>query len=144
MATKIRHTGLVVRDIDSSLKFYSGLLGLPIVSRHIEEGEYISNLVGIQNVKLEWAKLQDKNGIIVELLHYHSRPDNFSESAYPSDRHGASHVAFTINEIDKLYLTLLANNIHCNSVPLVSPDGKVKVLYCHDPEGILVELVEEL
>jgi len=144
MATEIRHAGLVVRDIESSLKFYSGLLGIPIISRRIEEGEFIERLVGIPNVKLEWAKLQDEKGIIVELLYYHSPTSDASEGNYPSNRHGASHIAFTIKGIDKLYALLCESKIHCNSVPLISPDGKVKVLYCHDPDGIIVELVEDI
>ena len=26
----------------------------------------------------------------------------------------------------------------------ISPDGKVKVVYCYDPEGNIIEVVEEL
>jgi len=26
--------------------------------------------------------------------------------------------------------------------PIASPDGKVRVAYCHDPEGVLMEMVE--
>ena len=28
--------------------------------------------------------------------------------------------------------------------PATNEDGKLKVVYCHDPEGVLIELVEEL
>ena len=28
--------------------------------------------------------------------------------------------------------------------PVVSPSGKAKVVYCYDPEGVLIELVEEI
>ena len=144
MTLKIRHAGIVVRDIDASLAFYSGLLGLPLLSRRIEEGEYIDLLVGIPNVRLEWAKLKDENGVFVELLQYHSHPNMTAEGNYPSNRHGSSHIAFTVKEIDALYRVLCGNKIHCNSAPQISPDGKVKVLYCHDPDGVAVELVEEL
>ena len=45
---------------------------------------------------------------------------------------------------EKLYTKLCNKGIHCNSEPLIAPDGKAKVLYCHDPDGIILELVEEL
>jgi len=144
VAATIRHIGLVVQDIDTSLKFYSGLIGLPVASRKIEEGVIIDRVVGIPNVKLEWAKLRDESGVILELLHYHSHPERPPCGFYPSNRHGASHVAFTVNNLDSLYEELSRRNIHCNSSPQMSSDGKVKVLYCHDPDGIPVELVEEL
>jgi catechol 2,3-dioxygenase-like lactoylglutathione lyase family enzyme len=144
MAVTIRHAGLVVQNIDVSIKFYSDLLGLPVASRKIEDGLFIAQIVGIPNVRLEWAKLRDENGIILELLQYHSHPDHLPLGNYPSNRHGASHVAFTVENLDAVYSKLLHKKVHCNSAPQTSPDGKTKVLYCYDPDGIPLELVEEL
>lgn len=139
-----RHIGFVVRDINKSLQFYAALLGLQIEKRSIEEGNYIDNVVGISGVKLEWAKLKIPGGILLELLQYHSHPDKANHQDYPSNRHGGGHAAFTVSNIDELYNKLISNNIHFNSEPQISPDGKAKVLYCHDPDGIILELVEEL
>ena len=144
MAVIIRHAGIVVRNIDKALEFYSGILGLQVSARKVEVGQFIDELVGISNVKLEWAKLSDGNGIILELLQYHSQADISDHQNYPSNRHGASHVAFTVENLDTLYKKLIETGLHCNSAPLRSSDGKVKVLYCHDPDGVAVELVEEL
>lgn len=140
-----RHTGLVVSDLGRSLEFYGGLLGLEVIGRKTEKGPYIDSLVGIKDVELEWIKMRTQDGYIIELLKYISHPDA-SSSAAParSNRLGCSHVAFTVNDIDSLYEKLTAEGFACNSKPQVSPDGKVKLVYAHDPDGIILELVQEI
>jgi catechol 2,3-dioxygenase-like lactoylglutathione lyase family enzyme len=138
-----RHTGLVVRDLERSLAFYRDLLGLEVWRRATEEGSYIENVVGISNVRLEWAKLKAPDGSVVELLQYHSHPDSAPVENSPSNRLGCSHVAFTVGDLDFTFSKLQLMGVHCNNEPQVSADGAAKVLYCHDPDGIILELVEE-
>ena len=57
---------------------------------------------------------------------------------------GASHVAFTVQDIEKLYQDLSKKNIKFNAPPQKSPDGLVKVTFCKDPDGTPIELVEIL
>ena len=148
MTTKIkrtRHTGLVVENIDRSLKLYRDILGFKVWRREFEApGRYIESLVGIPGVQVEYAKLQVGDGTLVELLQYHSHPEKAPAKPYPANRHGASHIAFTVSNLESLHKELVAAGFHCNSEPLRSPDGKVQVLYCHDADGIILELVEEL
>jgi catechol 2,3-dioxygenase-like lactoylglutathione lyase family enzyme len=148
MISSIRHAGIVVRDIDVSLKFYSDMLGLKLYRRHIEEpGEFIDRLVGIDNVKLEWAKVIIPNGGLIELLQYHSHPDSEGSEEpgpNPSNRLGCSHVCLTVDNLSELHEKLAKNGYICNSEPLISPDNKVKILYCHDPDGVILELIEDL
>ncbi len=147
VASRVRHIGFVVRDLEKSLKFYCGILGLTIYKREIEEGEYIENLVGIKGVRLEWAKLNVPEGGLIELLSYRSHPDPEvlkKPEPIPSNRLGSGHVALTVTNLDQLYKELLKNGISCNSEPLIAFNGKVKILYCHDPDGIILELIEDL
>ena len=144
MALKIRHTGLVVSDLEKSLAFYRDLLGLSVWKQAREEGSFIEKLVNIPGVSIEWVKLKTLDNSLIELLQYHSHPDQRTFENAPSNRLGCSHVALSVKNLDKLYEILNHNKVHCNSMPLTSPDGKVKVMYCHDPDGIILELVEEL
>ena len=50
MILNIRHTGIVVRDLESSLDFYRDLLGLSVWKREKEEGAFIENVVNIPGV----------------------------------------------------------------------------------------------
>ena len=148
MITSIRHVGLVVKDLNRSLKFYCDLLGLSIYSRHVEEkGQFIDKLVSINNVVVEWVKLNIPGGGLIELLQYHSHPDadNFKDDEYfPSNRLGCSHIAFTVHDLFALYNKLIQKGYKCNSEPLIAPSGKIKILYCHDPDGIILEMIEQL
>jgi len=141
----MRHAGLVVRDLDISLVFYQELLGLSVFKRMKEKGHYIERVVGITGASLEWVKLQAADGSLLELIQYNSTTDTPQKvKNAPSDQLGCSHVAFTVKNLDLLHKTLVDKGYNCNSEPQMSPDGMVKVMYCHDPDGIILELVEEL
>ena len=77
----------------------------------------------------------------IELLNFKSHKDDQHRNFYTI---GASHVAFTVNNIEELYKTLSKNNIKFNAPPQKSPDGLVKVTFCNDPDGTPVELVQVL
>lgn len=145
MALSVRHAGLVVRDLERSLAFYRDIIGLKVRARMTESGEYIEKVVGIPGAVLEWAKLECPEGSLVELIEYKKGMGPAEENEKASaDRRGFSHVAFTVRDIEDMYRTLNGRGFHCNNPPETSPDGLVKVMYCHDPDGIIVELVEEL
>lgn len=144
MITGYRHTGLVVRNLEKSLAFYEKAFGFTVWKRMVESGPFIETVVGIPGVVLEWVKLQSPDHALLELMQYHSGSVGDDGGApRASNRLGCSHVAFTVQDIDNLYDSLIARRVHCNSPPRQSPDGMVKVLYCHDPDGIIIELVEE-
>ena len=145
MIIATRHVGIVVSDLSRALRFYETFLGLTVWHRAIEEGPYIDAVVGIKNVKLEWIKLKTVDNFIVELLQYHSHPDSqHHPSMIPANKIGCSHIAFTVKNSMQIYLELINNNYHCNAAPQLAPNGYAKVMYCHDPDGTILELVEEV
>ena len=148
MISSIRHVGIVVRDLDVSHKFYCDTLGLLVYRRYTEPPDkFIDKLVGIDGVKLEWVKVIIPKGGLIELLQYHSHPDSDvskGRTMFPANKLGCSHVSLTVDDLSSLYDKLVKNGYVCNSEPLLSPDGKVKILYCHDPDGVILELIEDL
>ena len=147
MVTSIRHCAFVVRDIEESLKYYSDILELKVWKRYIEEGPFIDKLTGIENVNLEWVKLVIPEGGLIELIQYHSIPDPVSShraTMASSNKIGCSHVALTVKDLDSLYNKIVLNGYNCKSEPLIAPGGKAKILYCHDPDGAILELIQDL
>jgi catechol 2,3-dioxygenase-like lactoylglutathione lyase family enzyme len=140
---KLRHIGIVVRNLDKSIIFYKDLFDLTIDNQMIEKGQYVENLVGIQDALIHWAKLKAKDETIIELLEYKNNP-NVTKDNYKANRLGCSHIAISVENIDIIYKKLQNYNCKCNSKPLLSPDKKVKVMYCHDIDGTILEIVEEL
>ena len=142
MIKNIRHTGIVVEDLEASLNFYRNLLGFKINKQMEESGEYIDKMSALDGVKVTTIKMAAPDGQLIELLFYHSHLNK----PKPRQLHdiGLSHLAFTVDDVDHTYDKLKAQGIKFNSPPQLSPDGYAKVTFCMAPEGTLIELVEVL
>jgi len=143
MIKSVRHTGIVVHNLEKMSAFYQ-TLGFVEESRAIEEGEFIEQVVDISNVKLEWVKMKSPDGCLLELLQYLSHSQQLNKDKSKSNDLGCSHLAFTVDDIKATCSKI--ENIGGSVVnpEAISQNGKVKVAYCHDPEGVLLEIVEEI
>ena len=139
----IRHFGIVVSDIEKSLEFYRDILGFKIKIDALEEGKFIDAILGQKNVKVRTVKMLADDGNLIELLWYQSHKGKKREN-YEIFDIGASHPAFTVENLDEEYKRLKEKGIKFISSPQMSPNGKAKVAFCYDPDGVPVELVEEL
>jgi catechol 2,3-dioxygenase-like lactoylglutathione lyase family enzyme len=143
MIKAVRHTGVVVRDLEKSTEFYCAL-GFVEDNQAIEEGDFIDTVVGMQNVKLEWVKLKAPDGYLLELLQYHSHPEQKEIAKQRSNQLGCSHLAFSVDDIDTVCKEIKKIGGSVVNPPALTNEKKVKVVYCHDNEGNLMEIVEVL
>jgi len=143
MISKLRHTGIVVRNLDQAVGFYEAL-GFQVWIRALEEGPFLETLVGLEGAKVETAKLKARCGAVLELLQYHSHPQQRDINTQPSNQLGCSHIAITVDSIDAALECVQSRGGSLVNQPAMAPGGKLIVAYCHDPEGVLLELVEEL
>jgi len=140
MIKDVRHMGIVVSDMEKSLKFYRDLLGLKVKSLVDEEGEFLDNMLVHENVKNKVAKLYAKNGnALVELIDSKSYGNKKDRDFFTI---GASHFALTVDDLNETYDYLIKNGVKFTAPPQQSPDGFAKVTFCEDPDGTLIELVE--
>ena len=139
----IRHTGIVVSDLERALQFYVELLGLKVTTRKDESGEFIDKILGLKSVTVTTVKMAAGDGNLIELLYYHSYPKKTVGSREICET-GFSHIAFTVENADAEYERLSKAGVPFNSPPQKSPDGYAKVTFCRDSEGNLIELVELL
>jgi catechol 2,3-dioxygenase-like lactoylglutathione lyase family enzyme len=142
MIKDIRHTGIVVIDLEASLHFYRDFLGFQVVKQMEEAGDYINNISSLRNVRVTTVKMTSPSGQMIELLKYHSHP--LEQRTREICEIGISHIAFTVDNLDMEYERLKDTGIQFNSPPQLSPDGYAKVTFCRAPEGTLIELVEVL
>lgn len=143
MITQIRHTGLVVADLEKALYFWRDLLGFRVEKRIDESGPHIDAMMGLKDVRVTTVKMTAPEGGMIELLHFQSHPDIPSWLGQPYST-GFTHVAMTVSNLDEAYEKLAKAGAVFNAPPQYSPDGAVKVIYCKGPEGVLLELVERL
>lgn len=143
MITQIRHTGLVVANLDAALHFWCVVLGFVETRKMDEMGPHIDAMMGLKDVRLTTAKLSAPDGGMIELLYFHSHPDRPSWTGTPYST-GFTHIAMTVKSIAQVCEKLAQEGCVFFAKPQHSPDGKVKVTYCQGPEGVLLELVEIL
>jgi len=141
--TNIRHAGIVVADMQRSLRFYRDLLGMEVWADFRDDSEYVRAVTGASGANVWMIKLKASDGGSIELLQYLSHPQVVPEPVHAYSV-GCNHVALQVDDIDALYEKLKTESIRFHTPPIVSPDGGAKVTYCRDPEGVIIELVELL
>jgi lactoylglutathione lyase len=140
MITRMNHSGLVVKDIDASIAFYSDALGMEVAGVRERDGGPIEHLVGYRPCHLKAVDMAVGDGSMLELLQY------FAPS--PADRPteersvlGGSHVAFDVVDIQDVYERLLRHGARKLNPPIEGAPGKW-VCYLQDPDGNWIELIE--
>jgi len=139
---KIRHTGIVVCNIDKALHFYNKLLGLKIVKDVWESGSFIDNILSLKDVNVRTVKME-AGGSLIELLYFKSHPTSGLWQNRITSL-GCSHIALTVDNLENCFNMLKEENTCFISEPQTSPDGNAKVAFCRDPDGTFIELVEDL
>jgi len=140
--TGARHGGITVSDLEQSLAFYCGLLGLELV-RRVELTEQVQEIVGVpEATSFDIAFLRIPGSETqVELLEY--RGIEKVSGATPPSRHGTGHFCVFVDGIDALYESLAAKGIRFVSEGPVEmqsgPNKGGKSLYSLDPDGYIFE-----
>ena len=137
-----RHFGIVVRNLTNSITFYEEL-GLKIIKQMEESGKHIDTMLSLNDVNVTTVKMSSPNNdTLIELLHYKTPlPKNIERKI---NDFGPSHLAFTVKNLSENYKKLSEKGIEFFSEPQLSPDKTVLVVFCNDPDGIPIELVEQL
>ena len=144
MAETLRHCGIVVSDLKEALPVFEDYLGCGVVTRLDNlKGDYYDELLGIADVELDIVILRTDDDSRIELLQYTSAPVRQKKPVYINNI-GVSHVALTVNSLQRLYDRADRFPVRFLSPPTTNPQGSVKVAFAVLMEEALVELVEVL
>jgi len=130
MVQGFEHVGMVSSDLDKTIAFYCGLLGLKeILVKRTGEGGRIAFLE-IGGVMLE----------IVEPAAGASTPAR----EVPMSEAGIRHITFRVDDVDAIYERLRAAGVEFTIPPRQAVNAELirKVAFCRDPDGIVVEFLE--
>lgn len=111
---------LPVKDLESSLAFYNGVLGIPIKSKQSGNG-------------IEMAMLGEENQAKIELI---SMSDNQHKAL-----HSDISIGIAVESMDGAMQLLKTKQIPVARGP-VSPVPNIRFLFILDPDGYEVQLVE--
>lgn len=140
------HVGITVSDLDRSLAFYCGSLGLELIDRVVEDDPSIADLTGYDAVEMECADLDSGDGRILELIKY--RTPAGGPVGHELRDGGTVHVSLCVDDLDAVLVALedsAARMVSRRPVRFEEPgspwDG-VRCVYIADPDGVVLELVQ--
>jgi catechol 2,3-dioxygenase-like lactoylglutathione lyase family enzyme len=144
--TGLNHVSVTVADMDRALAFWGDGLGLELIGRGTVEHAHLDAIVGLPDTVIEWAELRVPGGALIELFRYwRPRGEDDRPAPAPNDR-GATHVAFTVTDLDALLRRLVAAGHPARSAaPVEIPTGDWagwRDVYVESPDGVIVELSE--
>lgn len=140
VALKIRHSGIVVKNLEESLTFYRDKLGFRVTVQAEESGFFIDTILGIKDTIVVTVKMECVDGQKIELLDY--RTNKRKTGVGKINDMGLTHIAFEVKDLGALYRKFCDAGIKFISAPAETPDGFAKVAFCRAPEGTYIELVE--
>lgn len=136
---RLYQTSFVVSDFDRSVAFYSNVLGMTVKRISRTESNDAGIVTGYPGAQLRIAQLMSGDHEI-ELIQY-LKPQGATRPPERKDT-GAAHIAFLIDDVDAVYKELLAKG-----VSFVNPPHhikSVKACYFLDPDGITLELIQQM
>ena len=143
-----RHAGITVSNLDRSLAFYCGLLGMELLWRRLYVEAEIGQIVGVHDATtFDIAMVRVPGGdMVIELLEYQGC-ERYSGSARPCD-FGTGHFCTYVRGIEALYADLCARGVRFRSPGPIEMSSGVnkggKSLYSLDPDGYIIEFHEPL
>jgi lactoylglutathione lyase len=149
MVTGLWHFSFTVSDLERSIDFYCGLLGMQLRLRQDQNNEYTRKLVGYPDANLKVAQLFlqgtsiGPSGHVLELVQFlaPALPHNPPGTGHPN----SAHLAFTVDDIHAEYDRLQKAGVKFRSEPIAITAGVNRggaTVYFLDPDGVTLELLQ--
>lgn len=142
-AQHIDHIGINVDDLPAAKAFFLEL-GFELTGEGTAEGEFVERVIGMQGVRSELAMLRAPNGgANIELVRFLSPADDKGAQRTLPNTHGIRHIAIVVNDLQALAARLREKGVEFIGEVQNYQDTYLDC-YIRGPEGIILELAEEL
>lgn len=141
---RMEHVGIVVDDLQAATSFFVEL-GLALQGDEWQiEGAWVDRIVGLEGVRMDGAMLQTPDGHgRLELVKYHAPPGPNGDPHAPANAPGIRHLSFAVDDMDAVVAGLQARGVDLVG-EVVRYEDSYLLCYVRGPEGIIVELAEQL
>lgn len=139
MIKSVEHVALSVRNLERSIAFYTGVLGMDVV-KQIEAGPemHLGDIVGMPGCSARIAHLEYA-GFMLELFEYTDPRGNPVPKERTQADHGFSHLGFVSTDALSDYAVLKEAGVEFIREPYEFRPG-VWVVYFYGPDGEVCEL----
>jgi lactoylglutathione lyase len=125
---RLLHTTIRVRDLEKSLAFYTGLLGMQLLRRKdFPEGKFTLAFVGYG---------PEEKTAVVELTHNWERAEDYALGD------GFGHLALGVADIYQVCADLKAAGAKVVREPGPMKHGSTHIAFIEDPDGYKIELIQ--
>ena len=143
MLKEIDHINIVVSNLETAKKFFIDILGFKIEDESLLEGDWISNVVGLENAKAMYTKLSLLNSKVnIELIQYYQPSSGKVEGNEKANQLGFRHLAFEVEKIEDVYEKLKNKDVKFFSPVQFNKKKGKKIVYFLGPDNIILELAE--
>ena len=141
--TSFVHIGLVVEDLDETVRFLA-VLGFDCGEPGVFSGEWINRIIGLENVTVEVVMARAPDGTdVFEVVRFHSPSAGAGELAPAANRPGLRHVLFTVDDVRGVVDRVREAGWETVG-EIVDFENTFLLCYVRGPEGLIVELAERL
>jgi catechol 2,3-dioxygenase-like lactoylglutathione lyase family enzyme len=144
VATRIDHVSVTVSDMDRSLAFYCGLLGLERSGSHRLTREPIVTMTNkpVVDMLVERLTAPGDPEFFVDLQQYVLPPGGVSNARLGDVGH--SHISFLVDDMDAVVASLTEAGVEFVSSPVhfdLEDTGALSAVFFYDPDGYALELM---
>jgi catechol 2,3-dioxygenase-like lactoylglutathione lyase family enzyme len=140
---RMDHVGIVVDDLEAATEFFVEL-GMVLDGKATLGGDWVDRIIGLKGVQSDVAYLKAPNGdAALELSKFLSPPSQGESSGQPANTRGLRHISFLVDDIDVTVAGLRARDVELVG-EVVRYENIYRVCYVRGPEGILVELAQQI
>jgi catechol 2,3-dioxygenase-like lactoylglutathione lyase family enzyme len=143
MIYRMDHVGVVVEDLAAAVAFFVEL-GMELEGETAVEGEWVDQLVGLDDVKADLAFLRTPDGHgRVELSTFRSPVATGTAPWAPVNVPGIPRLTFVVDAVEDVFGRLRAHGAELVG-EVAQYEDFYKYCYVRGPAGVIVGLVEEL
>lgn len=139
----VDHVGINVENLEAVKDFFTGM-GFTMMGETVMQGELVDRVTGLKNVKDDLVMLQAPDGQFnLELVKFHHPLDEAGIQPTKANTLGLRHLCFNVEGLDDI-VTDLNGKGYSLVGEVQTYHASFKVCYINGPEGIIVELAEQL
>ncbi|MFI6095222.1 VOC family protein [Lentzea sp. NPDC051213] len=140
---RMDHLGITVTDLAAAIAFFEEL-GMELEGKMHMEGDLVDRVIGIEGSRSEIAMMRTPDGQYKIEFSQFEAPQSIDGSSHALVHAlGLRHVAFIVDDLDDTLARLAPHGAEIVG-HLEQYEDIFRLCYVRGPEGILVELAEEL
>jgi len=140
---RIDHVGVVVNDLPAAKDFFLEL-GLEVLGETDVKGEWVERIIGLTDVRETIVMLGTPDGEAnIELVKFYKPLDEKGIQPSLANTLGIRHIAFAVEDIEAVVAKLKKKGAELFG-EIQHYENAYKLCYVRGPEGIIVELAEQL